>query len=62
MLLKEFFEKVNFEIKSAGANKRMKNYPVCKELIDRMQLVNEAGGLIFALSLHLHPFNSLYAW
>ena len=28
----EFFEKVNFEIKTADHNKRMKNYPVCKEI------------------------------
>ena len=31
--LKEFFEKVNFEKKSADDNKSMKNYMVCKELM-----------------------------
>ena len=32
VFLREFFEKVNFEIKSAEYNKSMKNYPTCKEL------------------------------
>ena len=31
MFLKEFFEKVNFEKKSADDMKSMKNYPACKE-------------------------------
>ena len=30
MVLKEFFEKVNFQKKSADNNKGMKNYPACK--------------------------------
>ena len=33
MFLKEFFEKVNFEKKSADDSKSMKNYPVWDELI-----------------------------
>ena len=37
----------------------MKNYPACKEINERMELANEAGSLMFALSLHLHPFNSV---
>ena len=32
MFLKEFFEKVNFEKKSADDKKIMKNYPACKEV------------------------------
>ena len=31
-MLKESFEKDNFEKKSADDNKSMKNYPACKEL------------------------------
>ena len=32
VFLKEFFEKVDFEKKTADNNKSMKNYPGCKEL------------------------------
>ena len=32
VFLKEFFEKVNFEKRSADDNKSMKNYPACKDL------------------------------
>ena len=32
VFLKEFFEKVNFEKKSADDNKGIKNHPACKEL------------------------------
>ena len=31
MFLKEAFEKINFEKKSADDNKSMKNYPACKD-------------------------------
>ena len=33
VFLKDFFEKVNFEIKSADDNKSTKNYPACKGLV-----------------------------
>ena len=34
VFLKEYFEKVQYEKKSADDNKSMKNYTACKELIE----------------------------
>ena len=58
VLLKEFFEKVNFEKKS---DKSLKNYPACKELsmvrVERLPFGNVSQDVIFVISAKLyHPF------
>ena len=48
MFLKEFFEKVNFEKKSAKDNKSMKNYPACR--------INDDVMYLYIFSYQLAPF------
>ena len=50
MFLKEFFEKVNFEKKSADDNKSIKDYPACNILvIFRMRMEEEGQEWLYEL-------------
>ena len=63
-VLKEFFEEINFEKKSADNNKSMKNYPACKSdkqpsaLMNNLAFLTSFGDVLFSVeALHSYLLN-----